>query len=408
MKTYVLGAGTSATVKYPLGYQLLQQMDKFIRAVGTSKSVEDWARFCRWAESNTNPLIAEAYRRGNLEQLFTVLDFAVKLRSANLDAIGQEVIDQKKTDIPNLEKPLNLVGRLKLWIKELLGRGSTLEQVHRRFEKKVKKYLHYRKTLLRALEVYFQNRHESDLKSFHQAYWNELKTFGRKLCKGDVVITFNYDSTLARILLNQKKWTAKDGYGFELVFQKSSSDHTQEEIGDSDVTVLHLHGASGWYNKPVFMEGYFPKEAEAVPRDVFTPAPIETKIALDPVFLKHLGVPYVDASLPTGPTDEHHILIHPSFLKDYELNGKNVFIELWEKAAAALRTAEEVFIIGYSLPPEDSAALTLLLANTDRKKVRFVNHNAVAKRRLDDLLSFGRFRSPESFSEWLQGRPDCS
>jgi len=41
-----------------------------------------------------------------------------------------------------------------------------------------------------------------------------------------VVITFNYDATLERVLLEQKKWSFSDGYGFELKFQQSRQDKT--------------------------------------------------------------------------------------------------------------------------------------------------------------------------------------
>ena len=407
MKTYVLGAGTSATAKYPLGGQLLASIDRFVRGLerhGTSNHVKDWSRFCTWSERNRNPLIAEAYRSGNLEQLFTVLDFASKLRHANLDAIWGN------KDIPNTEGQVTLVARLNEWIRKWLNGGSALEQVHLRFEKKVERYLHYQKMLLWALEVYFQHRHESDLKSYHQEHWKDLRTFARKLCKGDVVITFNYDSTLERVLLEEKKWTPKDGYGFELVFQRSSSDERREEIDSSEVTVLHLHGAIGWYRKPTFKEGYIPPDpGGAISREVLTPAPIETGIALDPLFLKQLKLSYVDASLPTSPTDQYQILIHPSFLKDYELEqDSNVFIKLWKKAADALRVAEEISIIGYSLPQEDSAALTLLLGNTTSDRVKIVNSNRATNHRLEGLLSFRRFLDGRSFEDWLQTLPDCT
>ena len=62
-----------------------------------------------------------------------------------------------------------------------------------------------------------------------------------------VVITFNYDATLERVLLEQKKWSFSDGYGFELKFQQSRQDKTIVPPSKSPVIVLHLHGATGWY-----------------------------------------------------------------------------------------------------------------------------------------------------------------
>jgi hypothetical protein len=345
VKTYVLGAGVSKTVQYPLGGELLEEVDQFVRGSGPCHDrfdyAQDWPDLCQWLARNPLPLVAEAYEARQLEYVLTVLDLA------------------------------------SVWKEH-------------RFEPVDDPYQRYRSILLWALEAYLLYRHAEDAPSFSNPQWEALKAFGRKLCEGDVIITFNYDATLERVLLSQHKWSPRDGYGFEVVFEALGGDHGGLEFGQSRVAVLHLHGAVGWYRRP---------------------APLETRISLNPDFLMRLGISAVDSTLPFAPPDEYQVLLHPSFLKDYELTsasgGRNLALTaLWQLAAKALREANEIFVIGYSLPPADSAALTLLLTSCDPERVRIVNSNPHANRRLSILLSRVR-RSPISFEDWLASTPDC-
>jgi hypothetical protein len=213
-----------------------------------------------------------------------------------------------------------------------------------------------------ALEHYFSYRHSLDLQASKGAEWDALKAFGEKLVPGeDVVITFNYDATLERVLLKQGKWSPSDGYGFDLVFQESRENKTLVSLDKSSIPILHLHGATGWYRRPTFAPGYQPRgRGGAVPVEVFGAAPMGTKISLDPQFLQGFGLSYVDACLPgTAPvSNERHVLLHPSFLKDYETDesDSHVFTNLWRIAAQVLLDADCTYIIGYSLPKADAAS----------------------------------------------------
>jgi hypothetical protein len=164
-----------------------------------------------------------------------------------------------------------------------------------------------------------------------------------------------------------------------------------------------------WYTKPVFAPGYDPTTREgAISRDELAPAPIETPISLDPSFLQCLGVDAVDACMPLSPPQESQVLIHPTFLKDYELEGQQnlVFEKLWRLAGEALRVAEEVTVIGYSLPAADSAALSLLVTNCTRSRIRVINSNWAVTQRLRRLLSSElTIADVVSFEEWLASSP---
>jgi hypothetical protein len=380
MKCYVLGAGVSKSVGYPLGSELFDEIDKFIRESGACIDRfdyrKDWGTLHHWLETNTDPIAAQAYRSKNIEHIFTVLDFAIALRDTALWSTYREKFPDKR---------------------------NRLSTEFDDFDKKIEDYQKYRGILLWALEHYFAWRHEDD--SADSKEWDSLKTFGDKLEPGDAVITFNYDAALERVLLGQGKWSPKDGFGFELVFQESRYDDKPIMFDESKILVLHLHGATGWYRRPAFAPGYVPTGSGAVPLAVFGAAPMDTNISLDPQFMQGLGIFNVDACLPDllPVNNERNVVIHPSFLKDYETDdtGSHVFPDLWRKAAQALRQAERTYIVGYSLPRADVAALTLFLTNCKRGTVYVINPDGGAKLRLGSLFqSGGRFDGAVTFEEW--------
>jgi hypothetical protein len=79
MRVFVTGAGASKDVGYPLGVELLEGVDSYIRSSGRCFDrfdySKEWPEICYWLENNDNLLIREAYRTRNLEYLFTALDF---------------------------------------------------------------------------------------------------------------------------------------------------------------------------------------------------------------------------------------------------------------------------------------------------------------------------------------------
>lgn len=177
--------------------------------------------------------------------------------------------------------------------------------------------------LLAALAAYFEDRHYEDQRSFHTTTWSDLKLFGKRLQKGDVVITFNYDSCVERVLLAEEKWSPQNGYGFDVEFN--------DALPESDITILHLHGATGWYESPVFYT--------------------DRTISLDPGFLSNLGLQTFDNSLPER-SNEAEIIIHPTYIKTYEpsVESSHALVNIWRLAGESLRKATKTFIIGYSFP----------------------------------------------------------
>jgi hypothetical protein len=99
-------------------------------------------------------------------------------------------------------------------------------------------------------------------------------------------------------------------------------------------------------------------------------------------------------------------VIHPSFLKDLAEPAFGALAGLWRAAGDSLRRAHAIFVVGYSLPEGDSAASTLLLTNSDSRKVTIVNQNKWDNIRLYKLLARRApisIAPPVSFEEWVSG-----
>jgi len=389
MTTYVLGAGASYPV-YPLASKLLQHISDYITGWGKCFNrfdYADWPKVITWLRENPNRLLRQAFQNGNIEQIFTILDLAESL-------IGDSRMDILRASKKGLEAV------------------AAAEASYSELAEETGEYPHIRRTLMWALEDYFQSMHHRNQEEFGSKEWETLKAFGELLQCGDTVVTFNYDSTVERVLLRLGKWSPSDGYGERLVFQKDRYDDTPCTFADSQVKVLHPHGAVGWYSKPSVRQDFRLESGGAIPPEARTPAPIETKISIDPIVLRDFGIiTAVDASMPNRPPDEYQILLHPSFLKDYagEENGNPVFVRMWKMAAEALRSANRVVIVGYSLPPADSAAWTLLLANCDAARTTVVNPDASVMRRYRRLLSkdlpkMSDWFPPQNFGDWVAGQ----
>jgi hypothetical protein len=100
-------------------------------------------------------------------------------------------------------------------------------------------------------------------------------------------------------------------------------------------------------------------------------------------------------------------MLHPSFLKQYggEDRRNRIFNRLWRMALDALRNAEEVTIIGYSLPPADSAAWTLLHTGCERGRTVVVNPSkADLVNRYSDLLKLPAFTPAMDLRAWLDSK----
>ena len=373
MKVFVLGAGVSKyTACYPLGGELLDALSSFVSEYPVGYK-ENWAELLRWLEGNKNPDVQLAYTQKRLEHIFTILDLTMRLQEYGSTAA---LTDRSDTGNTNREHCI-----------------AYLEET-----KNVRQHRHL---MLRVLQEFFMQRHCRERDSLAER--SALLSFGNRISPGDFVITFNYDASIERVLLHQSKWSPSDGYGFKVRLQ-AIADEQSRALKKSEVTVLKLHGSVGWY--PLVGEnGDLDLERQGTPDGPFASNSADDinaqpGIALGPTFLQRLGIDGQDSLFSWTPGESEPVVIHPSFLKDFE---KPPFAMLWRCAAEALRKADEIQIIGYSLPAEDQAALTLLQTNCEPTKVEIVNRSRRDCRRLRRLLTQDRGTTDcLSLEEWLK------
>ena len=213
MNVFVLGARVSKKLGYPLGGELLGAVDSFVRSSPKEFdrfNTSEWPSLSQRLAENENILVRQAYKVGHFEYLLTALDLH--------EMVTREFSFQT---LP----PGN---------RDLFEKEYTIHSEHIRWNIKD------REMLLSALAEFLQHKHDEDQLSFDTEAWSDLKVFGKKLQKGDVVVTFNYDSCVETVMLQKENGPQKVAMGFKW--------NSSDEVITSDISILHLHGATGWYH----------------------------------------------------------------------------------------------------------------------------------------------------------------
>jgi hypothetical protein len=214
---------------------------------------------------------------------------------------------------------------------------------------------------------------------------------------GDVVITLNYDLSLDRELRKAKKWEISDGYGFDIEIP---------DMPNSGTTLLKLHGSTNWmdslfrgHRTGTFSLGY--GEDSRGLRPVVLPREFE--------FLGYEGV--TDPKFSGGGVDRSGSMILPSRSKQFYVSTsinprerESFWSTLWGQADTALRNADEVVIIGYSLPEADAEARRLLLETTNKQSLLTVCCGRDTDRVGDEFIQNGFSHvgtGSRRFEDWL-------
>ncbi len=160
---------------------------------------------------------------------------------------------------------------------------------------------------------------------------NVMTAWASLIHPGNTLITFNWDLLHEMILWKARKWDCRGGYGFRV--GKDLQDR-------SAVTILKLHGSCNWA-----MRSSTDSELQLDHNERYFPWSHETK-GEERIHL--LG----------STSDFGDSLILPSYLKTPW--NKPVLLSVWQQASDAIKTAEKVIVIGYSLPLADAPSRTML------------------------------------------------
>jgi len=223
-----------------------------------------------------------------------------------------------------------------------------------------------------------------------------------RIKEGDVIITFNYDLACERALKNAGLWEISDGYGFQL---------GTDAIPPSKVKVLKLHGSTNWWG-PIFggMRGFCQVGPNSLP---FRPVILFKRDFEFFSYSQEISDPLcagitMPAAIPALITLTRHKRFYvPTSSGGHE--WAEFWTDIWAQADLALRSAEKIIVIGYSLPIADREARELLFqkSNKQAKIALYCGHRSQFIR--DEFRSYG-FTGVETsgkglFEEFLGGRP---
>jgi hypothetical protein len=203
------------------------------------------------------------------------------------------------------------------------------------------------------------------LEPLPKAERSRVTRFAKLLRPGDAVITFNWDLLVEEALFDlDKEWEYK--------------------LTDGAISVLKPHGSLDWFDS---------KKVSINRKSIF---PLNEKFKRIQVF-NRFRAPRI--STPVVP-----VILPPV------INKKIVYEELqaiWRDAWLALRHASEIYVIGYSLPPEDLHA-RLTIRSAIRGNENFEGHRpkvVVVNPDRNIYLRFARLMNGrvEYFETGLQG-----
>ena len=185
---------------------------------------------------------------------------------------------------------------------------------------------------------------------------------------GDAIVTFNYDLLIEQGLIKQNLWNPEDGYG---IGELCESERLPEDLPATQVKLVKLHGSINWSKGSLF---------ESI--DVLVhAADFDNTNFFEDIQVESTHPPYHQRY------PRNSILIMPSYLKLYDQPYE---VQLVSRTLEAARTADEVYMIGYSLPKADITAN--LIISQIRKDARIIivnkNHAKEIKGRLSETYGF--------------------
>ena len=231
---------------------------------------------------------------------------------------------------------------------------------------------------------------------------NSLSPLHVKLADGltdsDTVISFNYDLLMDYALEHTKKWFPNSGYriAFKQVIEhdKFLPLITTSEFG---IPYLKLHGSLNWLYGISPYRILFNAPAPTG-EDIFLLKSINHEIIPGPMDIagKH---EYTENNIYY---DLHSLIIAPLKDKPYYSMPK-ALLSLWNLAANAMKMADELILIGYSMPESDTKSRGLIQQAKKGHPVLSlvdINPNPVIER-LESLLNYKPSFVYNSFQDYV-------
>jgi len=196
----------------------------------------------------------------------------------------------------------------------------------------------------------------------------------------DIIISFNWDIVLEHLLclnFESTKLSFDWGKGFNAFWDVEPGEGTATFVnlnkGCKKITILKPHGSFNfmplikkdrnkcYYLRPItdintsFFKGTTSKN---ISEDVYKSlGRFRDNFELFPGFNQKTTKTITSVDFP--------VYFLPSYIRSFDMPE---FLEIWKLADEAMRSAEEVIVIGYSFPPEDALTWQLLNTGLDRAK----------------------------------------
>lgn len=241
-------------------------------------------------------------------------------------------------------------------------------------------------TIRRCVRAYFKSIHDS-----HRGA-ALYEAFARTVNKGDVVLTFNYDTALENELIRAGKFCVREGYGFPAKWDGL----------DSEVKVLKPHGSINWIALLFGGRRNSFQSADSLGRQPY----IDNN---DSALTKYPNR-VLDNSFPGGGvTDGATTLVLPTHEKRFSVrtslgNEWSSFYQfLWSEAARSLELSNRIVIIGYSLPKADCMSRSVLLWSANRRAEVLICSGSSSSSIRTEFEDHGFWRALEggTFEEFL-------
>jgi hypothetical protein len=368
VKVLWIGAGGAIKAGYPSAIDLLPRIEEVATAAVVEEGVRAaWQRFATFRNDATGTERTLLWS-ANPEVVLSVPDLLEAARDA---------------DDARIESTLVLPAVLAL--TEARGRGSAApetavqphEAIEMEYERAERRRLseapHARDALLQVLDYFFGLRHHEDSVAAGYERRSYLRRELADLEDGDVVITTNWDTTLERTLLEEGRWSPADGYGFPVRLSPVPPD-IRSLVADgrwpspptwpawapvrSSVRVLKIHGSYGWRIKGVFGPRVdSPGRVHLDHATLLSEMPMVRPGSGPTPQFTDMCLVWDEAQPEFYDASERYLFVYPSYLKQITGTGLQ---EVWHQADLALRAADEIRVLGASLPESDSAVRILL------------------------------------------------
>jgi hypothetical protein len=242
--------------------------------------------------------------------------------------------------------------------------------------------------------------------------WEVYSRFFQELInRHAVIITFNYDLLIEFLLRSTGSWEMHDGYGIDIPLideamppqLRRTDSPPPESTTPSSCLLLKLHGSINW-GVPIHAKRSV--SAERVQRLVLA-APKFYRLPNDGKYgnlnfqtLKH---PDIQGAFGFRP-----VIVPPVLDKSPWLDNINIR-SLWNQAAEAVRKAEEITFIGYSLPPTDFLAEFMLRegnGTAPKKRITVVSPDAakLVESRFASVFGTSIEAFSQQFIKWADDR----